>query len=273
MNKNKIRIAHEAPLSIFDEVNSLTAYSYCLVHLMDESQEYREKFVELCKGKHEVILDNSIFELGTAFKGEDYFKWVEKLKPTWYIIPDVLEECDATIQQAEEWLFKYADKIPKESKSIGVVQGKTLEEVIRCYQALDRLGVDMIAISFDYSLYEKMFPHPNQKVSWMMGRVQLLGILLEEGIIKTDKPHHLLGSALPIEGKFYGQYNWIYSTDTSNPVVHAIKGIKYQENFGLYHKESQKLHEMIHYPEEEIDMDLVTWNIQEFKKYWQQDGL
>ena len=50
----------------------------------------------------------------------------------------------------------------------------------------------MLAISFDYSLYEKMFPHPNQKVSWMMGRVQLLGILREMGVINADKPHHLL---------------------------------------------------------------------------------
>ena len=270
---NKIKIAHEAPLCIFDEVNALTSYSYCLVHLMDQSQEYQEKFIKLCKKKHEVILDNSIFELGTAFKGEDYFKWVKKLKPSWYIIPDVLEDCEGTIQQAEEWIATYGKKVPKRSKSIGVVQGKTLEEIIRCYKSLEWAGVDMIAISFDYSLYEKMFPHPNQKLSWMMGRVQLLGILLDMGIINPDIPHHLLGSALPVEGKFYGQYNWIYSTDTSNPIVHGIKGIKYQENFGLYHKESQKLHEMIHYPEEEIDMALVEYNISQFRKYWNKDTL
>ena len=228
---NQIKISHEAPLSIFEEITELTDYQYCLVHLMDESPEYRDKFINLCKEKHEVILDNSIFELGTAFKGGDYLKWVK-------------------------------------AKSIGVVQGKTLEEITRCYRALERLGVDMIAISFDYSLYEKMFPHPNQKLSWMMGRVQLLGILLDMGIINPEIPHHLLGAGLPQEGLYYRDYNWIYSTDTSNPIVHGIKGKKYIENQGLWSKESQKLHEMIHYPEEEIDMDLVRYNIGEFRKYW-----
>ena len=265
---NQIKISHEAPLSIFEEITELTDYQYCLVHLMDESPEYRDKFINLCKEKHEVILDNSIFELGTAFKGGDYLKWVKALKPTWYIIPDVLEGCDATIQQAEEWLLKYGKDIPKESKSIGVVQGRTLEEVIKCYRVLERLGVDMIAISFDYSLYEKMFPHPNQKLSWMMGRVQLLGILLDMGIINPNIPHHLLGAGLPQEGLYYRDYSWIYSTDTSNPIVHGIKGKEYIENQGLWSKESQKLHEMIHYPEEEIDMDLVKYNIGEFRKYW-----
>jgi len=270
---NKIKITHEAPLAIFDEITEMTDLQYCLVHLMDESSEYRDKFIDLCSKKHEVILDNSIFELGTAFKGDDYIKWVKELKPTWYIIPDVLEECDATIQNAEEWLFKYGKDIPRRSKSIGVVQGKTVEEIVRCYKALERLGVDMIAISFDYSLYEKMFPHPNQKLSWVMGRVQLLGILVDMGVINPEIPHHLLGSGLPIEGKFYGQYDWIYSTDTSNPVVHGIKGIKYQDNFGLYKKESQKLHEMIYYPEEEINMELVEYNVKQFRKYWTQDTL
>ena len=265
---NKIKITHEAPLAIFDEITEMTDLQYCLVHLMDESSEYRDKFIDLCNKKHEVILDNSIFELGTAFKGDDYIKWVKELKPTWYIIPDVLEECDATIQNAEEWLFKYGKDIPRRSKSIGVVQGKTVEEIVRCYKALERLGVDMIAISFDYSLYEKMFPHPNQKLSWVMGRVQLLGILVDMGVINPEIPHHLLGAGLPQEGLYYRDYNWIYSTDTSNPVVHGIKNVKYIENQGLWSKESQKLHEMIYYPEEEIDMELVEYNVKQFRKYW-----
>ena len=31
-----MKIAHEAPLSIFDEVSSLTDYDYALVHLFEE---------------------------------------------------------------------------------------------------------------------------------------------------------------------------------------------------------------------------------------------
>ena len=267
-NKHQIKIAHEAPLSIFNEVKKMTDYSYCLVHLMDELDEYRDKFLQIKKKGGEIILDNSIFELEEAFKGEDFFKWVDRLKPEWYIIPDVLEDCHGTIKQAEEWLLEYGPKIPEGTKSIGVVQGKTLEEVIICYQALERLGVDMLAISFDYSLYEKMFPHPNQKVSWMMGRVQLLGILREMGVINADKPHHLLGSALPQEGLYYKEYDWIYSMDTSNPVVHAIKNIKYKAGQGLWSKESQKLFELINFPSGLINKMVLKHNIKEFRSYW-----
>ena len=126
----------------------------------------------------------------------------------------------------------------------------------------------MIAISFDYSLYEKMFPHPNQKVSWMLGRVQLLGILMNMCILNVDKPHHLLGTGLPQEGLYYRDYDWIYSMDTSNPVVHAIKGIRYKEGQGLWAKESQKLFEMILYPSIEVDNALLKHNIEEFRSYW-----
>ena len=76
-------------------------------------------------------------------------------------------------------------------KSIAVVQGKTYEEIVECYQTLDeKLDVDMIAISFDYSLYEEMVPHPNKLVSWMLGRVALLGRLEKDGVINKLKPHY-----------------------------------------------------------------------------------
>ena len=47
-----------------------------------------------------------------------------------------------------------------------------------------------VAISFDYSYYQKTVPHPNKYVSWMLGRVKLLGDLVKDGIIDTSKPHH-----------------------------------------------------------------------------------
>ena len=102
----------------------------------------------------------------------------------------------------------------------------------------------------------------------MLGRVKLLGDMLKDGVINTNKEHHLLGNSLPQEGMYYNQYDWITSMDTSNPIVHAIKEIEYKPNFGLYSKESQKLHELIYYPLEEIDLGLVEYNVREFRRYW-----
>jgi hypothetical protein len=133
---------------------------------------------------------------------------------------------------------------------------------------MDMQGVDMIAISFDYSYYNVSVPHPNKYVSWMLGRVKLLGDLMRDGVINTEKPHHLLGCGLPQEFAFYkhADYSWIYSLDTSNPVVHALKGIEYKSD-GLWSKESQKLHELIDTDIEDIDISLVRTNIQKFRWY------
>tara|TARA_B100000287_G_scaffold431821_1_gene489825 strand:- start:490 stop:1305 length:816 start_codon:yes stop_codon:yes gene_type:complete len=260
----KIKIAHEAPIDIFEEVQRLTDYDYALVHLLEQNPRYRDTFERAVKKGREVILDNSIFELEEAFEADRFALWVERLKPTWYIVPDALENAEKTMQQMADW-FKEYKKVP--GKSIGVVQGKTYQEIKDCYRAIDELSpCDMIAISFDYSYYTRSVPHPNKYVSWMLGRVKLLGDLVSDGVINKDKPHHLLGCGLPQEFSFYkhADYNFIYSLDTSNPVVHGIKGITYSSD-GLWSKESQKLHELIDYSLDNIDINLILNNIQKFR--------
>ena len=257
-----IKIAHEAPIDIFDEVQRLTDYDYALVHLLEQNGRYRDTFERAVKKGREVILDNSIFELEEAFEADRFAIWVERLKPTWYIIPDALEDAEKTMQQAADWYKQYGG-IP--GKTIGVVQGKTYQEIRECYRAMDQIAkVDMIAISFDYSYYSDSCPHPNKYVSWMLGRVKLLGDLLTDGVINKDKPHHLLGCGLPQEFSFYKHldFNWIYSLDTSNPVVHGIKGITYGTD-GLWSKESQKLFELINFEVE--DSNIILNNIQKFR--------
>jgi len=256
-----IKIAHESPKSIFEDVQKHTDYDYALVHLFEEDEEYLKQFKKAIAKGREVILDNSIFELEEAFDADRFTYWIKELRPTWYIVPDALENTKKTMSQMAEWNLKYVNKVS--GKKIGVVQGKTYQEIAGCYQYMDKIAeVDMIAISFDYSYYTKSFPHPNKYVSWMLGRVKLLGDLLTDGFINEDKHHHLLGCGLPQEFSFYSQYPWIYSLDTSNPVVHGIKGIGYRSD-GLWSKESQKLFELINYEVE--DTNLILNNIHKFR--------
>ena len=258
-----IKIAHESPKSIFNEVQKYTDYDYALVHLLEEDDEYFTQFESAIRQGREVILDNSIFELEEAFDAIKFDKWVNRMKPTWYIVPDALEDADKTCKQMEDWNNKGLGY--EGSGKIGVVQGKTYDEIVDCYNYMNKIAdVDMIAISFDYSYYTASVPHPNKYVSWMLGRVKLLGDLRRDGVINALKPHHLLGCGLPQEFAFYknSDYDWIYSLDTSNPVVHGIKGISYGTD-GLWNKERQKLHELINADIE--DTNLILNNIQKFK--------
>ena len=89
---------------------------------------------------------------------------------------------------------------------------------------------------------------------------------MRDGIINKNKPHHLLGCGLPQEFSFYknSDYNWIYSLDTSNPVVHGLKGIEYKTD-GLWSKESQKLFTMINSDVTDTQWQDVLVNIQKFR--------
>lgn len=261
-----MKIAHECPVSIFKEVSEKTDYSYALVHLFEERKDYYNLFKDELRQGREVILDNSIFELGTAFDPAKYAYWIEKLQPTWYIIPDALENANATIFQAKDWMSKYKN-LP--GKTIGVIQGKDYSELKNVYVMMNEyINVDMIAISFDYTYYEKSVPHTNKYYSWMIGRTKLICDLLNDGIINVNKPHHLLGCALPQEGIAYRSgFDFLYSMDTSNPVVHGMKGIKY-ERIGLSSKESQKLFELIDAEVSEPSLHLIKDNIDAFRYFW-----
>jgi hypothetical protein len=268
---HKIKVAHEAPIQILDEVAKHTDYSYALVHLFEESKEYFEFFQsEIAKGRT-VILDNSIFELGEAFQTDKYVEWINRLKPTEYIIPDVLEHGFLTKQKASEWMSKFYD-LP--GKKIGVVQGKSYGEIVNCYEHLIQIGVDKIAISFDYSyylkttgLYGKACPDSVKLAGWMIGRITLIERMLNDGVINLDKPHHLLGASMISEFQHYkgDRFHWIESLDTSNPVVTGFQGISYDHFNGLSGKPKVKLFEIIDRSVTKDQLNLIIKNIDVFK--------
>lgn len=260
-----MKISHESPLCMLEKSREYNDYDYALVHLFEENKEYYNFFKESLKQGRNVILDNSIFELGTAFDSDRYAYWIKELRPTEYIIPDVLEDTLGTMDNALDFKEKYSN-LP--GRSIGVVQGKSYEDLVNCYQYLDKvIDVDKIAISFDYSYYLELCPHPNKWMAYAMGRVQTLSRLSEDGIINEAKPHHLLGCALPIEFLFYREgFDWIESLDTSNPVVHALRDITYEYG-GLVSKQSVKLVDLLHTVPDDEQIAYMDWNIELFRNY------
>ncbi len=260
-----MKISHESPLFLMPQSRKYNDYDYALVHLFEEIPEYYEFFKEsVDQGRH-VLLDNSIFELGTSFDPEKYSEWIEKLKPTEYIIPDVLEDTIGTMDQALDWKEKYSN-LP--GKTIGVIQGRNYNELVQCYQYMDdTIGVDKIAISFDYSYYQEVCPHPNRWMAFTLGRVQTLTKMLTDEIINKNKPHHLLGCALPMEFFFYRDgFDWIDTIDTSSPIVHGLCDIVYEPG-GVVNKQSTKLADLIHSTATPKQVEKINWNISVFKSY------
>ena len=259
-----IKTYHEAPKSIFKQVQQMTDGDYALVNLFDD-----EAYVQQFDPKQrDTILDNGVFELGTAFDSDVFAGWVEKFQPTWYIVPDVLEDGEATVARFMEFISKYRG-LP--GKIIGVAQGKDYNDYVKCYKAIEPY-CDKIGLSFDCSWYREGIKSDNPWVQLACGRVRNLIRMDDDHIINRDKPHHLLGVALPQEMTYYrlfqssDTFRWIDSVDTSNPVVHGLKGISYTSN-GLRDKETQKLYTLINAEVDDHQMNTIQHNIEQFRRF------
>lgn len=250
---------HEAPISCFEEVQCVTDGDYCLVHLLPNNEEYFNMFKKAVEDGREVILDNSVFELGEAFDIDVFVQWVKVLQPTYYVIPDVLNNAEATIANVKIFKEMYPDL---QGKSIGVVQGNNVAEIEKCYRAIEPL-VDKVAISMCYGFLHS----DNSLESAAKNRRNLIMYLRDRGIINVNKPHHLLGVLLPQEMEYYKEgFEFIESVDTSNPVIHGMLGIRYT-NEGLHEKSFIKMCDAINTKVTSDMLRDIMYNINAFAKF------
>ena len=256
-------VSHETPISFLDESREYNDYDYALVHLFETDPEYYNFFKVSKTLGREVLLDNSIFELGKAFDPKKFATYIKELEPTYYVVPDVLEDSRETVSSFHKFRMDYAG-LP--GLKIGVVQGKTYQELVECYKYMAD-NADYIAISFDYSWYQTItYCCP----SWILdeqskGRKRLINMLIEDGIWDHSKPHHLLGCSLASEFKHYRHIESIRSLDTSNPVVAGILNKRYYKDIGLFEKPCVLLAELINAELNEEQERDILYNVNEFK--------
>jgi len=260
---SKIKISHETPLCLLKESLNFNNYQYCLPHLMDESEEYKQHFLD-CRDKGiEIYMDNSLHELGTPYSEDRLFYWLQKLQPQEFFIPDYWEDKIKSIKSAKKWI-----EIQKQFPNItftAVVQGKNYGEIKDCYKNYKELGYKKIAFSYGASYYNEICPHPNKNLGKALGRVQVINKLIEMDLItKTDKIH-LLGCAVPQEFGWYKDIPQIESIDTSNPVMATLHNLSY-DCFGLSIKPKSCMNDNFHINKDDINMTLLEHNIRMFKE-------
>jgi hypothetical protein len=63
----------------------------------------------------------------------------------------------------------------------------------------------------------------------------------------------------------YGEFDWIKSVDTSNPIIVGYKGVRYEDN-GIEFKPTEKIEEL-NEVNLEGKMEDITFNVNKFKQF------
>ncbi len=258
-----MKVSHEIPFAYLEQSLKFNDYDYLLPHLYDEYEEYKEFFQRENKQfRRYIVMDNSLHELGVPYSKGRMISIIEEVKPDEFIVPDAWEDVTLSMRQAKEWSFI---ELPKGVEKVAVVQGKSFDEVVKCYQTYKWLGYNKIAFSYGASYYNDVFPHRNKDVGKALGRQLVISKMINMGLIGITDRIHLLGCSLPQEFLYYKDVKQIKSIDTSNPVMAAFDGTLYNE-WGLDTKPKTKIDEVINLEFNSEVYDKIEYNTTQFKK-------
>jgi hypothetical protein len=256
-----MKVSHEVPRCLLTASTEFNDYDYCLPHLLDQDEEYKQYFIDARDKGRYVIMDNSLHELGEAYDFERLKYWVNELEPDEFMVPDVWMNCGQTAAQAKYWLqFEF----PEKTQKIAVIQGEDKNQAYLCANLLQNLGYKKLCVSYGATWYNDFFPHSNPDMGKALGRVRFVQGLLKLKELKDIK-FHLLGCSIPQEFGWYDNNPRIESIDTSNPVMAALEGIEYKEH-GLNTKPSANMNDHFNVDFMDIQYGSILYNANKFKK-------
>ena len=258
----KVKISHEVPFCLLEKSKEFNDYDYCLPHLMDQNEEYKNFFYESKKQGRYIVMDNSLHELGEAYNTERLMHWIKEIKPDEFIVPDVWENYSESVRNAKLWS---QIELPEGVTKVAVVQAKTKHYAALCTQMYKDLGYKKIAYSYGASYYNDICPHPNKDFGKAIGRYMVINDLMKDNILSPKDRVHLLGTASPIEFGLYKDMECIESIDTSNPVMAGIEQKMYFD-LGLPHKTEANMNNFQDIEEKDVNLEFIEYNVRKFRE-------
>ena len=76
-----MKVSHEVPRCLLNNSREWNDYDYCLPHLLDQDEEYKNFFYESKKLGRYIIMDNSLHELGRSYDFKRLHYWIKELEP------------------------------------------------------------------------------------------------------------------------------------------------------------------------------------------------
>ena len=272
-----IKISHESPENYYLQglTADLVAYQYCLAHRFQSTPAYRYYFYKYKYQGGEVYLDNSLYELGSAFSGSEYLEIIKGLGPDYYFLPDVFNQTVDNIESQLSFFANVTSSISSEvSKPIAICHGMTPKDIISSFRILNSALPDyaMIAIPFGSHawLNEEDDPKYIRKNKCEDDNARMAanrGIFLNRYYKTLRKRNiHLLGCRGLREIPFINcleSTDFIRSIDTSLPVASALEGNEIKMDY----KPKFLIDKNFDMPVR--DIDLVRKNAEDFRRQFQ----
>jgi len=274
-----MNIAHEAPLNYLEAVRAVTDYDYCLVHRLSNLR-YFNFFKKSVEAGRRVILDNSLFELGTSFDPEQYLEWIEKLGPTEVIAPDVFNDFQKNLNSLKSFNLIFRKRFPH-TKLIGAIHGVSNIELLHSFETAihycDKIAIPFGSKAFEGPVLEDLDSELSRMKDDLLYRKSMNRILFIKNDLKKRYdlsvfkkfPLHLLGCHYGMELKLYkyktSMFPFIETADTSHPVAAALENNYYKENL-YYYKPKVKIDEVFEIPYIDSRKDLMVMNIGRFRR-------
>jgi len=260
-----MKVSHEVPIPYLKESRAFNDYDYCLPHLLDESKEYQDYFQQSKESYRYIIMDNSLHELGKPYDSKRLWHWMNYFKPDEFIVPDYWQDKTHTLVTAKEWISR---EYPEKTTPVAVVQADCKSDAFECYHILKMQGYKKIAFSYGADWYYKEglknTPNSGNKfITKAHGRYNTIKEFYERKLINRTDRVHLLGCNIPQEFSWYKDMPFIESIDTSNPVIHGLAGVKY-EDYGL---EEKLPHKVDKFEGEAKNWDIVLYNVKKFREF------
>lgn len=166
----RILLAMEIPSSKLKEWTPLADLDFILAHKVLKDRHYAEFFLKREQGR-EVILDNSMHELGAPLDIGDLCEAAKRVKADFTIAPDKLDDAQWTIEQYVEakerlsWTAAFTNVI-------GVLVGDNPYERLRVLEVYSTKS-SMICLPYRRPRIEWFFEH---SLSDRFSRIHLLGM-------------------------------------------------------------------------------------------------
>jgi hypothetical protein len=237
------KLALDFPIKYID--STLGDMTFALAPLCND-EEYVTKLKKIKQSGRPILMDNGAYELGKSIPAEEYLKIIKKVKPTYAVIPDVLQDGFRTCIEASKFI---SQRLPTDVQWIFAPQGSDPKEMLNCWDTICGESHEDFILGL-----------PKHVGDWT-NRAKLALMLWEESFYKFSKIH-LLGfnteefgiiRDLRVEGLPDEKFE-VISIDTKWPIKNMIpKRYKFKNHIDYY------------YYDKGLDMQELDYKVRGFK--------